>query len=192
MADFKKAIAKIWRHEGVAFDAQGRVVNSGYVNDADDPGGETNFGITIATACRNGYTKPMSEMSLDDAEAIYRAEFWNVMNGDKVEDQDVAEELFDTAVNCGTEKSAEFLQRALNVLNKKATLYPDVTVDGHAGPQTIDALNAALKSTPRHKVCILRALDSLQAVHYITISERNPRLEKFVPGWLWARVGVKD
>ena len=34
MADFNKAIAIILKHEG------------GYVNDPDDPGGETNMGIT--------------------------------------------------------------------------------------------------------------------------------------------------
>lgn len=189
MADFKRAIAKIWRHEGVTFDGGGKLLRTGYVNDPDDPGGETNFGITVATARRCGYTKPMLEMTIDDAESIYRMEYWL---GDSIEDQEIAEELFDTSVNCGRERAVDFLQRSLNALNQRGTLYPDVLVDGAFGSQTITALQAALKSTVRHKLCILRALDSLQAVHYITIAEKNPRLEKFLPGWLWARVGVKD
>lgn len=189
MADFAQAIRKIWRHEGVTFDAQGKVLRTGYVNDPDDPGGETNFGITLATARQNGFTRPMSEMTLDEAESIYRIQYWL---GDGIEDQAIAEELFDTSVNCGRMLTVAFLQRTLNVLNQRGTIYPDVLADGAFGSQTCSALNAAVKATPRHKVCILRALDSLQAVHYITIAERNPKLEKFIPGWLWARVGVKD
>ena len=48
-------------------------------------------------------------------------------------------ELFDTAVNQGTDQAATFLQRALNVLNKEGSWYPDVMADGCIGPMTLAA-----------------------------------------------------
>ena len=47
----------------------------GYVNNPKDAGGETNWGITIATARRNGYTGPMRDLSRDQAAKIYLNEY---------------------------------------------------------------------------------------------------------------------
>jgi len=49
----------------------------GYVNNPKDPGGETNWGITIKTARDNGYTGSMKSMSRLQAKEIYRVAFWN-------------------------------------------------------------------------------------------------------------------
>ena len=48
----------------------------GYVNNPKDPGGETNWGITIKTARENGYIGSMRYMKRDQAKEIYRKAYW--------------------------------------------------------------------------------------------------------------------
>jgi lysozyme family protein len=98
----------------------------GYANNPADPGGETMYGITQATARRNGYLGQMRDMSLDLAKIIYRAEYW-----DDAFDQfpyPVAFQLFDSAVNSGPNTTAKWLQRCLGV-----------TADGKIGAETLEA-----------------------------------------------------
>ena len=52
----------------------------GYVNNPKDPGGETNWGITIKTARENGYTGSMKSMSRLQAKEIYRVAFGIVLS----------------------------------------------------------------------------------------------------------------
>lgn len=194
MADFSRAIQKVLRHEGVTFDVAGKPApgRTGWVNNPDDPGKETNYGITIGTARANGYDGPMKEIPYTVVLEIYRRRFWDKVLGDQIADQQIAEELLDTAVNCGPGVVVQFLQRALNALNKKGTLYPDLTVDGTMGPKTVAVLNQALAVAPWYRLCVLRALDSLQCVRYIELAERDSKFETFMPGWLRTRVGVTE
>lgn len=191
MAEIEVALLKTLVHEGVSFDEQNRPIpgRTGYVNHPDDPGGETNFGVTIGAARAAGWSGPMRDMPYAFAVKVYRERYWNRIQGDSIADQEIAEELFDTAVNCGPLVAIRFLQRTLNVLNAKGTRYADVVVDGDFGMKTLSALSAALALAPWYRTVILRALDSLQAVRYITLAEGNERLEAFVPGWLRTRVG---
>lgn len=192
MADFDRAILKVLRHEGVEFDRAGQPVpgRTGYVNHPDDHGGETNYGITRKVALENGYAGSMRDIPYTKVLDIYRRRYWDDLRGDEIPDQEIAEELFDTGVNCGMRTAKEFLQRTLNVLNVKGTKYPDLVVDGVIGPRTIGALANALAVAPWYRLCILRALDSLQCVRYVELAERNRKFESFVPGWLRVRVGV--
>ncbi len=194
MAAFDQAVRKILRHEGVELGPDGRPLpgRTGYVNHPDDPGGETNYGITRKVALENGYAGPMRDIPYTKTLEIYRRKYWDGLRGDEIPDQEIAEELFDTGVNCGMPTVKRFLQRTLNVLNVKATKYPDLVVDGVIGPRTMDALQRALAVAPWYRLCILRALDSLQCVRYIELAERNQKFEAFVPGWLRVRVGVGD
>lgn len=194
MADFDRAILKVLRHEGVEFDPDGRPVpgRTGYVNHPDDPGGETNYGVTRRVALENGYAGPMRDIPYPKVLDIYRRRYWDDLRGDEIPDQEIAEELFDTGVNCGMQVVNKFLQRTLNVLNAKGTKYPDLVVDGVVGPRTIEALRRALGLAPWYRLCVLRALDSLQCVRYIELAEAHSKFEVFLPGWLRARVGVRD
>lgn len=194
MADFDRAILKILRHEGVKFGPDGRPDpgRTGYVNHPDDPGGETNFGVTRKVALENGYAGPMRDIPYTKVLDIYRRRYWDDLQGDEMPDQEIAEEMFDTGVNCGMPVVKRFLQRTLNALNAKGTKYPDLVVDGMVGPRTIDALRRALAVAPWYRLCVLRALDSLQCVRYIELAERDSKFESFVPGWLRVRVGVRD
>jgi len=194
VADFDRAIPKILRHEGVALGPDGRPIpgRTGYVNHPDDPGGETNYGITREEALANGHPGPMRDLPYLLVLDIYRKKYWDDIRCGEIPDQEIAEELFDTGVNCGTTTVKRFLQRTLNVLNVKGTKYPDLVVDGAIGPKTVETLKRALAIAPWYRLCILRALDSLQCVRYIELAEHREKFESFMPGWLRVRVGVKD
>ena len=163
----------------------------GYVNDPRDSGGETNFGITVAVARAFGYAAPMRDMTREQAKQIYKARFWDALRLDDVAalSESIAVELFDTSVNQGTQRSGEYLQRALNVLNNGGQLYADITVDGRIGAMTVACLREYLgRRGPRGELVLFRALNALQGAFYIDLAERRAKDEAFVFGWLLNRV----
>lgn len=166
-------------------------VEGAYSNDPADPGGETMWGITVAVARRNGYLGPMKSMPIDTAKAIYRSDFWNLIHLDTIDaiDPAIAEEMFDTGVNCGAGVPVPFLQRALNAFNRQGADYPDMPVDGLFGKRSADALRAFLqrRGMDGRKV-LLAALNAQQGVRYLEIVEKRPTSEKYAFGWFLNRV----
>lgn len=167
----------------------------GYSNHPNDRGGPTNFGITEQVARAHGYAGDMRSLPRSMAVAIYKKIYWTDPNFDYIAKSmpRLAEELFDTGVNMGPTRAGMFLQRALNVLNKRATSYPDLVVDGQIGNMTLHALDVLRqqRSTMAESV-LLRLVDSLQAVRYVELAEKNQTQEDFMFGWVANRVGVGD
>ncbi len=104
--NYDEALRRVLVHEG------------GYTNHPSDPGGPTNFGITIADYRR--YIKPgasaadVRAMTRGEAEAIYRARYWAALRCDDLPGGlDYA--LFDYGVNSGTGRAAKVLQRVLGL-----------------------------------------------------------------------------
>ncbi|SFE90649.1 glycoside hydrolase family 108 protein [Methylobacterium sp. yr596] len=133
-ATFDTAIAYVLAHEG------------GYVNNPRDPGGPTCLGITQATlAAHRG--RPVTKADVralgrDEAEAIYRAEYWDRARCDALPaGLDYA--VMDLAVNSGVGRAARFLQTLL----KARGLYAG-DVDGVLGVKSLAAL-AGLKDVAR-------------------------------------------
>lgn len=117
MSNFDQAFVELIGNEG------------GYSNDPSDPGGETNWGITVAVARENGYVGAMKDMDQSVAKAIYAKKYWQ-----PTFDQlpySVAFQVFDGAVNSGVEQAARWLQRAAGVAD-----------DGHLGPISMAAIAA--------------------------------------------------
>jgi lysozyme family protein len=90
--------------------------------------------------------------------------------------------------------AAGFLQEALNVLNQKGQLYPDIAVDTDIGPSTISALKAYLLDTRKQYsegekvVVLLRLLDGLQVARYVKITQARNANEDFMFGWIRTRI----
>lgn len=163
----------------------------GYSNDPHDSGGETMYGVTVAVARAYGYEGPMNMMPRGVAVDIYTRRYWAEIGLDKLLPLSgrVAEECLDTAVNMGTSWPGKFLQRALNALNKGASLYPDMTVDGRIGPMTVDALRRFLTARGTDgETVMLRMLNAQQGVRYLEIAEAAPKNEDFEFGWWLNRV----
>jgi lysozyme family protein len=98
----------------------------GYVNDPNDPGGETNWGISK----RSYPNVDIKALTREGAKRIYRTDFWDRTSMDDY-DPAIAFQVFDIAVNSGIETAVRMLQRAAGVAD-----------DGHVGAITIAAVKA--------------------------------------------------
>lgn len=102
----------------------------------------------------------------DMVRSFYRSEFWIPLQCDRIDavSEAVAEELFEASVNCGPGNGIKFLQRALNALNRKQRLYPDVHVGGSMSRETLSATLACLKHRPPR--LLVKCQNGEQYIHY--------------------------
>jgi len=90
----------------------------GYTNHPSDPGGPTNFGITIDDYRR--YVKPdataadVRGMKLSEAKSIYRSIYWDAQRCDELP-PGVDYVIFDYGVNSGLGRSGKVLRRMLSL-----------------------------------------------------------------------------
>jgi lysozyme family protein len=159
MAAFGPALDFTLPHEG------------GFSNNPSDKGGPTNYGITEATARRNGYQGPMEALPLETAAGIYESEYWPGL--DELDSQAVASKIFDLRVNFGVAGGNRIAQMAANEL-----VDPPTTVDGRWGPDTVATINAADPAS------MLDELATAAAARYQAIVDRDPSQETFLRGWM--------
>lgn len=165
----------------------------GYVDHPNDRGGPTNWGITQQVARAYGYLGDMRALPRSAAATIYKTRYWTGPKFDQVAAicPAIADEMFDTGINMGTAAAGKFLQRALNVLNRGVSDYPDIGADGAIGPMTLTALKGYVAKRGAAGGEVLRkALDGLQCGRYVEIAEANASQESFVYGWIANRVGA--
>ena len=142
---FDDAFDRLLGHEG------------GYVNNPEDPGGETNWGIS-----KRSYPHlNIKTLTRDQAKEIYRADFWLRIKADRLPDG-VAFQLFDFAINSGIETAVRYLQRAVGVAD-----------DGHWGPRS----QAAADSTSETDMIMLLNAERLD---FMTRLKNWPNASK---GW---------
>ena len=83
----------------------------GYVNDPDDLGGETKYGITKAR-----YPNlDIKNLTKDEAVKIYKRDFWIPMGVEKIENMNLALNYFDMGVNAGITVAKDMLKRTLEI-----------------------------------------------------------------------------
>ena len=158
----------------------------GYVNDPKDSGGETKYGITVATARAYGYTGPMRDLPHATAQTIYLRRYWVEPKFHLVDEvyPALAESLLDFGVLAGQQTAAKQLQQALNVLNRNGADYPDIVADGRIGSLTMAALRAFLKKRGREGGGVLFGMVvARQSVYLQELAERRPKDEAFQYGW---------
>ncbi|HCI6434503.1 glycoside hydrolase family 108 protein [Klebsiella quasipneumoniae] len=166
-------------------------LEGGYSNNPKDKGGETNWGITEATARAHGYQGKMNELTYAEAYTILEADYWIKPGFEQISQRSlaVAFELCDAAVNIGPHHPCCWLQRWLNVMNREQKNYPDIQADGLIGPRTLSALDAYLTLRGEEGEAVLvKALNCSQAVYYLEISEHRQQNEEFIYGWIKNRV----
>lgn len=167
------------------------VKEGGYVNNPNDSGGETMYGITKEVAKKYGYDGPMQAMPKSFAKNIYKEKYWDSLLLSDIEtfSPSVAIKLADIGVNMGVSRAGEFLQRLLNVFNNDQKFYKDIVVDGSIGPKTVDTLRQFMRVRSRDgELVMVRALNCLQGAFYINLAETRKKDETFVYGWILNRI----
>lgn len=197
MSEFKLAYDKTLANEGQ------------YSNDPRDRGGETwkgiarkmhpeweGWSIIDETKLNVNANQIAFALSKDDeldllVQDFYKVEFWNKLLLDQIKDQDITNELFDTAVNQGTVIAVKQLQEALNLLNNNQKHYSDIAEDGKIGEGTLKAYRSYMltanfpgRSTDRNVRTLLKLMNGLQAARYAEICEENPDQEVWFYGWV--------
>lgn len=149
----------------------------GYVNDPDDPGGATNFGVTIHTMRRLGLdltgdgkvdAADVRVLTRDQAEAIFLEHYFERPRIDALP-QVLQASVFDMYVNAGSH-AVKILQRLLNGMRIT------VAVDGAIGPQTIRAAGQAASAAPNH---IADAYGIARRNYYYALADRRVASRKY-------------
>lgn len=159
--DFQNCLSHVLEMEG------------GYSNDPYDPGGPTNFGITLkvyaswlntplTAVTQASLTERLKKIPASDVAAIYQKNYWQ-----RASCEDFSSGLalmhFDCAVNQGVSRAIRFLQQAVGT-----------DVDGEIGPMT----RAAAAKMPVDRV--LEAYAEIRRKHYRSLHH----FWRFGRGWL--------
>lgn len=149
----------------------------GFVNDPADPGGATNFGVTIHTMRRLGLdltgdgqigVEDVRALTRDQAVDIFIQHYWRKPRIDALPEA-LQASVFDMYVNAGA-NAVRVLQRLLVEMGY------DVDVDGIIGPQTIRAAQAAAQAAPEH---IADAYGIARRDYYYAIADARPASRKY-------------
>lgn len=160
-------------------------LEGGYINDPTDKGGETNYGITVATARAAGYTGAMKDLPLTTAKQIYRNEYIVKPGFDSFVtlSSELTAKLFDIGVNMGPANATKFLQDSLNLLFGST-----LTVDGKMGPATRTAVTGYFASRTTAASILIKMINCLQGARYADIVRKDPTQRKYINGWIGNRI----
>ena len=149
----------------------------GYVNDPDDPGGATNFGVTIHTMRRLGLdltgdgrvsAADVRALSRDQARQIFIDHYFHAPQISKLPDA-LQATVFDMQVNAGT-NAVKILQRLVTRMGFPAR------ADGQIGPKTRDAVRKAADAAPDH---IADAYGIARRNYYYALADRRVASRKY-------------
>lgn len=171
MADFQKAHTFTAKWEG------------GLCDHPNDPGGITNFGVSLRWLRSLGYdlgdvdgdgdidADDVRALTPDDAARLFRQKFWEPYGLSQLS-QAVATAYYDAAVNTGTAQATRIAQRACNEVFGSG-----LVVDGKFGPKTRHALKDGASFE------LVDAMLSGRDKFYIQLANQKPSLACFLKGW---------
>ncbi|ASM72602.1 MULTISPECIES: holin-associated N-acetylmuramidase [Roseobacteraceae] len=149
----------------------------GYVNDPDDPGGATKFGVTIHTMQRLGLDlDDDGDVDAVDVRQLTQAQAVDIFVRHYYERPLIADlptglqaSVFDMYVNAGA-NAVRILQRLLCEMGHA------VTVDGALGPQSLTAARTAYNQAPQ---AMVDAYGIARRNYYFRIADRRPASRKY-------------
>jgi lysozyme family protein len=175
MATFESCVDYVLSHEG------------GLTKDAADPGGITNFGISLRflrevdplllkriSIFDEVSEKDIVELTKDQAEKIYYSEFWMKAPFEKIMNSTLAKYIFDMAVNLGMAEAVKITQRACCAAQKVKDYVKD---DGMFCSKTLQAINQA-------SFMLVPALIAQRTGFYRQLVAVNSKLDIFLDDWL--------
>ena len=159
MQSVDEITAKIVKREG------------GYVNDPDDPGGATKYGVTIGTLRGirgNATIQDVKNLTVSDAVEIYKRYYFERPKISHLP-QAIQATVYDMQVNAGG-NAIRILQRVLREFGEK------VSVDGALGPQSIAATKRVAKKAGGY---FPDAYSIARRNYYFSLADRRPKSRKY-------------
>ena len=166
MKEFNDYFKVILEHEG------------GFVDHPSDPGGKTNYGISLlflkGLVLAEGDIDhdgdidgdDIKALTIEDSRRLYQKFFWDPLHLEKLINEELKLHIFDHGVNAGTRTAVKLLQRILSLQD-----------DGAIGNMTITAAN-------NYTGNIIEEYKKAREKYYLDIIVKNTRLIVFKNGWL--------
>ena len=152
MANFNESINMIFEFEG------------GYVNDPNDRGGETKYGISK----RAFPNVDIKNLTLEKAKEIYRENYWKKILGDDIKNQRIANEILDMVVNMGVKGGVKLVQQVVGSY-----------IDGIFGPHTLKAVNNF-----ENEELFMCKLKIARIREYVDLCNKESMYREYLRGWL--------
>ena len=147
------------------------------MNDPDDPGGPTNYGVTLKTLKQLGHDlnqdgrvdiADLKQLSATQAVQIFVQDYFYKPRIDQLHYM-LHAPVFDMYMNAGS--------HAVKVLQCKLILFDiNITVDGVIGAITIAATQTAARRAPDH---LVDAYGIERVNYYLSLADARPSLRKF-------------
>lgn len=167
---FQYAMKTILRHEG------------GLSNDKNDPGGVTNYGISLRYL-KSSHIDPNGDgkedandiihLTLTEADSIYYRQWYEKFHYDKILNEDILTDLLDFSINAGQCQTSKIVKRAINDVTKDG-----VKVDCNLDQKTVEIINLI------EPVVLHAAINKEEEDFYRDLVKRHPPLRCFLKGWL--------
>jgi lysozyme family protein len=147
---FNQAVNVILKHEG------------GLVNNPNDPGGITNFGIS-----KRSYPEvDIYNLTKEQAKEIYERDYWKPLQLYRIDNANACLELFDFSVNAGMSRAVKLAQKLTGTRE-----------DGILGVITAKAINEFHKD-------FVKSFKHARIIYYESLVLNNSELKIFLKGWI--------
>lgn len=172
MDNFDSAFQVVLKHEG------------GFVNDPNDKGGPTKYGVSLYWLQTQGFTfadlnhdgridiEDIKALTPDKAAEFYREKWWNKYGYGNISNCEIATRIFDMAVNMGGIQANKLAQRAAIRCGNLCA------ADGVFGPVSFNAITTV---SPE---CWLKQFKELCAEFYRQLVITHPNYVIYINGWL--------
>jgi lysozyme family protein len=151
----------------------------GFQKMPNDPGNWTGgkVGVGELVGTKYGITSQdmpgvdIENLTPDQAVAYYSEHYWKPLYS-QINDQPLANHLFDMGVLAGVGTAIKCMQRAMN--------FPQSQCDGGFGPTTLGSMNNHIGPDA---AALLQQFKHIMCVHYEAIVQANPAEAEFLAGW---------
>lgn len=161
----------------------------GYFNHPNDPGGVTNYGISLMFLKSLGLVEgdidgdgdidadDVKAITKENARSIFRKHFWDIPHAERLPPL-IAIAYYDFAVNAGTGRAAIVLQQAINMLMPGSI----AKYAGNLGPLTQKFCNELDKEG--NSLLLALAYLCMRVSWYRRLAVAKPKSAVFLKGWL--------
>lgn len=160
-----------------------------FSNNKSDPGGATNYGISLRLLRSLGVDIDMDgdtdiddiiHMTKNDAKKIYKKEWWDKYHYQQIDDKQFQRMILSLSVNMGAKNAHKIIQKSLNEIPKPKDRIL-LVVNGNLSPACIHQLNDITR--PEIKALFKIKVQKNAIDMYESFVKRNEHLRIFLKGW---------